>query len=485
MALDPAALHGLAGETVRVLEPVTEASPAAVLITLLTIFGAAVGPAPFVLADGAHHGPRIFTVIVGKTARARKGTSWRVARGVMRHADASFVAGRVFGGFGSGEALIEAVGEAEDDAAGGFDDGSHRDASPRPVHDPRALIVEEEFARILRVAERDGSTLSPVIRQAWDDGELSVLTRKKPVRARGAHIAVVAHVTEEELLARLRGVELANGFGNRFLFVAVERSKRIPDGHGLDGDEAERLGWEWRKALELARTLEGPLKRSREADALWHDWYLALDDDRPGMIGALLARAEAHVLRLALAYALADGEATIDVPHLRAALAVWGYAERSAFLIFGDAVGDPVADLILRRLRERPVEGMSRTQIRDALGRHEREVTVEAALDLLEGRNLARCERTPTGGRPVERWFPTLVGDQSDERRPNSTSVASVALVAGKVKGREAASAAGAWQAGSPAPGVSSRPLTPTSNHRHNLFGDPQTVGENGLEGLA
>ncbi|MGH7269841.1 MAG: DUF3987 domain-containing protein, partial [Polyangiaceae bacterium] len=65
MALDPAALHGLAGNTVRVLEPVTEASPAAVLITLLTIFGAAVGPAPFVLADGAHHGPRIFTVIVG------------------------------------------------------------------------------------------------------------------------------------------------------------------------------------------------------------------------------------------------------------------------------------------------------------------------------------------------------------------------------------------------------------------------------------
>jgi hypothetical protein len=459
LELGPAAFHGLLGKTVRMIEPVTEAAAVGVLVSYATAFGAAVGPIPFVLADGARHTARLFAVLVGKTARARKGTSWRVTRNVIALADAEFAARRIFGGFGSGEALIEAVGEEV-----GEDDDQSSTAEPRDV---RALILEEEFARILRVAERDGSTLSPVIRQAWDDGDLSVLTRKRPVRARGAHIAVLAHVTEDELLARLRGVELANGFGNRFIFIRVERSKRIPDGRGLDRDEVERLGYEWRKTLERARTCAGPIKRSREADALWRDWYLSLDDDRPGMLGALLARAEAQVLRLSLVYALADGEATIDVPHLYAALDVWRYAEQSALAIFGDAVGNPVADLILRELRDRRAKGMTRTEIREAIGHHERATSIEAALDLLADRSLARCERVPTGGRATERWYAIFPPEGREERGGNETSLPYLPLLRSEVGQQEAARAAGAAEPRGDEGNVSSQVSRGSSNNRH------------------
>jgi hypothetical protein len=44
--LDPAALHGLAGDAVRLLEPHTEADPAGLLVCLLAAFGNAVGPGP-------------------------------------------------------------------------------------------------------------------------------------------------------------------------------------------------------------------------------------------------------------------------------------------------------------------------------------------------------------------------------------------------------------------------------------------------------
>jgi hypothetical protein len=395
--LGPAAFHGLPGKTVRMIEPVTEASPAAMLVTFLTIFGATIGPGPFMLADGSRHAARLFALIVGKTARARKGTSLRQARNVFNEVDAAFVDRRIFGGFGSGEALIEAVG--------GVVDGKDANDEPAEPADPRALIEEEEFSRILRVSERDGSTLSQVIRQAWDGANLSALTRKRPVRAKGAHICVVAHITEDELHARTRGgLEIANGFLNRFLLVLAERSKRLPDGSGLDRDEAERLAYEWRKAVERARAIDR-VRRSPEADALWRDWYLSLDDGRPGMLGALLARAEPQVLRLSLVYALADGEATIDAQHLYAALDVWRYAEQSALAIFGDAIGDPVADLILRDLRDAPERGLTRDEIYNLLGRHERRTTIEAALDLLASRALARCDREPTGGRPTERWY--------------------------------------------------------------------------------
>ena len=50
-------------------------------------------------------------------------------------------------------------------------------------------------------------------------------------------------------------------------------------------------------------------------------------------------------------YALMDMTASIGAAHLLAASALWEYAERSVFHIFGDCLGDPVADDLLRLLR--------------------------------------------------------------------------------------------------------------------------------------
>jgi hypothetical protein len=443
---------------VRTIEPVTEASSAAVLVSFLTIFGAMVGPGPYVLADGARHAARLFTLIVGKTSRARKGTSYRQAKFVFDYVDKGFVERRVLGGFGSGEALIE--------AAGGVVEDGEDDAEPPAPRDPRLLIVEEEFSRVLRVSERDGSTLSQVVRQAWDGANLAALTRKRPVRAKGAHICALGHITEDELLARMRGVEIANGFANRFLFTLAVRSKRLPDGGGLHRDEAERLAYQWATAGDKARAIER-VGRSREADAIWRDWYFALDDDRPGMLGALLARAEAQVLRLSLVYALVDGEATIDAPHLYAALDVWRYAEQSVLAIFGDAVGDPLADLILRELRDRGGEGMSRTQIREAIGHHERATAIEAALDLLESRNLARCERVPTAGRSAERWYALFAPEGREETGGKANSLPSLPFLRSEQRGRKPARADEAEGMSGEEASLPSRPLRGSSDNQH------------------
>lgn len=133
----------------------------------------------------------------------------------------------------------------------------------------------------------------------------------------------------------------------------------------------------------------------------------------------MTARAEAQVLRLSLLYALLDRSAVVRVNHLRAALAVWDYAERSARYIFGDALGDPIADEILTALRGSD-EGLSRSQIRDLFLRHKGAGQVKGALWRLEDDGLARCEVRPTGGRPEERWFAiatkaTEVGNSSPE----------------------------------------------------------------------
>lgn len=73
--LNPAALHGLAGDVVRAIDPHTESDPAAVLASFLTAFGNVVGPDAHVVVGSTQHTARIFTALVGETARARKGDS--------------------------------------------------------------------------------------------------------------------------------------------------------------------------------------------------------------------------------------------------------------------------------------------------------------------------------------------------------------------------------------------------------------------------
>ena len=77
------------------------------------------------------------------------------------------------------------------------------------------------------------------------------------------------------------------------------------------------------------------------------------------MLGAIIGRTEAQVIRIALIYALLDQRDKIDLVHLEAAIAVWEYCEASARYIFGDALGDPIADEILQAVRQAGEEGLS------------------------------------------------------------------------------------------------------------------------------
>jgi hypothetical protein len=141
------------------------------------------------------------------------------ARRALGHADRGFVVERVQTGLSSGEGLISAVrdrvtNEGKDGEPVVVDEG---------VGDKRLLAVEPEFARVLRVAGRDGNTLSPQLRMAWDAPEvMQTLTRSSPLRASAPHIGVVGHITPTELRAELTRTDAANGFANRFLWVLVE-----------------------------------------------------------------------------------------------------------------------------------------------------------------------------------------------------------------------------------------------------------------------
>lgn len=397
------AFHGPIGDLVRTIEPHTEADPAALLTMALAAFGNMVGPAPHFLAEARKHPARVWPVLVGETAKGRKGSAWSSLRYVLNQVDEKWASGRVASGLASGEGLIWAVRDPIMKTKSSKD-GPVQVVEDAGVTDKRLLTMEEEFSSLLKVSGRDSNILSDVLRRSWDDGVLRTLTKNSPAVATGAHITVCGHITKAELSKLLRETESVNGFGNRFLWVAVRRSKLLPEGGALHRENLSGVVRSLQLAVDSARKATA-VHRSREARALWHELYPVLSDGRPGLLGAITNRAEAQTMRLALTYALLDGSEKIERRHLKAGLAVWDYCERSARFIFGEAIGDHDADKILEELREVWPEGMTRTELNRLFKGNASAARIGKALEFLRQHELAEVVTSPSqGGRPAESW---------------------------------------------------------------------------------
>lgn len=401
------AYHGLAGDIVRAIEPHTEADPVALLGQFLTAFGNVIGRGPHFVAEADRHSLNLFIVLVGLTSKGRKGTSWGHVRRLFEAVDREWTDERIVTGLSSGEGLIWAVRDRivrqEPVRERGRVIGYQQVEDDPGVQDKRLLVLEPEFAATLKVLTREGNTLSPVIRQAWDTGNLRTLTKNSPAVATGAHISIIGHVTKDELVRNLTTTEASNGFANRFIWLLAKRSKLLPEGGNISQVNFAPLVKRLKQAVELARTV-GELRRDEEASELWREVYGPLSEGKPGLLGAIIARSEAQVMRLACIYALLDLSSTVRREHLEAALALWDYAEASAKYIFGDAMGDTVADRILEALRRAP-RGLTRSGIQNLLGRNVPAPRITAALDSLLAAGLARREKAAGSGRPAERWF--------------------------------------------------------------------------------
>jgi len=407
--LPEAAFHGLAGDIVRVIEPHTEADSAAILLSLLAAVGNALGRGPFARAEGDTHGTNLYVAIVGETSKGRKGTSWSRVREVVAMAFEDWTP-RIAGGLSSGEGLIWAVrdpiltrrrAKSKDERERADDDGYVTEIEDEGITDHRLLIIEGELAQPLRAMRREANTLSPTLRNLWDRADAATMTKNSPARTTGALVSLIAHIVSDELRRELTATDSANGFANRFLWVCARRSKLLPDGGNLQPADLQPLA---NRLVAVGSWAQSPreLSRNAQATALWHEVYGPLSAGRPGLLGAVTSRAEAQVLRLSLIYAALDRSEVIALEHLQAALAVWDYCARSAAHIFGDRLGDPVADKIRDALAARQDAGMTRLEIVNLFGRHESSDRIEGALKLLERCGLIVRLRVATGGRPTE-----------------------------------------------------------------------------------
>jgi Protein of unknown function (DUF3987) len=370
--LDPAALYGLPGDVVRTLGPHTEADPVALLLHFLTMFGNVCGDGPHWPVQSTPHPGRLFTLIVGDPADARKGTAGDAIEDLMARAEPEWYSDRIQRGIQSAEALVRLVDDNRSD-------------------DRRLMVFEAEFGRLLAtLAQR--ANLSATIKSAFDGKTLASTTKDedRALRATRPHVSVVGHVQPGVLAERLPDIELTSGFANRFLYAVVARSQLLPDGGGAVDDAAldalaSRICDAVDAAWEFALSTTDPISRrlfehygmqpriemGRSAVVVerWRELYGfgdspgPLNQRLPGILGDICSRAYVHVMRLAVVYALADSSPIVELEHLEAAYATWRFCKASARAVFGSVTGDRNADRMLAAISAAPTHRLTRAEV--------------------------------------------------------------------------------------------------------------------------
>jgi len=420
------ACPGFLGDFVRLATRDSEADPAAICVTTLVRFGAEVyghapGQGPHIYVGETVHPARLFAVLCGNTSKARKGTSRHpvtklFSREHCQPADLEAwglpLPARESGGpLSTGEGLAHHVRDESDEER----ERRKRQNPSEPLRekgDMRLIIIDEEFASCLVCIKREGNTVSMGIRCFWDSGDYAPLTKNNPVVVRGAHICIITHITIQELAVCLGDVQAVNGFGNRFLWICVRRSKLVALPSRMPDNELAPLQRKLWRLVGLAQKRRAMTMTAPALD-LWKAIYPELSQEHTGLAGSVINRAEAQTLRLALIYALLDGQGHIAEPHLQAALAMWRYAQDSALYIFGDRAADPLEDKILEALKTGP---LSATELSAALSRHVPRERLQPLLQQLEAQQRISITKIKNAGRPRVILSLRELSEKSEER---------------------------------------------------------------------
>lgn len=264
------------------------------------------------------------------------------------------------------------------------------------VDDKRLYVHDEEFASALSATKREGNTLSTILRNLWDSGSVEPLTKTNKIKTTGAHIGICTHITNAELHKKLDETEALNGFANRFLWVGAQRKKLVPLPEPMDPVKLLHLKERLIEILQHAHKT-ARMTFTENAKQTWYHSYPYLTESRPGLVGTVLGRAEAQVIRLAMLYALLDGSAHIRTTHLVSAMAFWEYCVSSAKIIFANRCEDTTAERIITALRKSP---KSKTDLFNVFNKRIRKAALDHALQDLISQGRIIQKTTQTTGAP-------------------------------------------------------------------------------------
>jgi hypothetical protein len=322
------AYYGPLGVITKKPEPFVECSSAPILMQLIAGIGNMFGKVHYahVGTSGIQH-TNIYVAIVGDSSSGKKG-ALESAKWILSQIDKHWVTNCFRpNSIASGQGMLWHLRETNNKDKG--------------VTDKRTVFVEEEFGKVFKLATIKGNTITETIKTLYDSPDVHHhSTRKDAFTITHAHVSLIVHITDFELKLITPGVDLINGYINRFHWALNELVQYLPNPPIPDPQIFEKEVDQLKKAtgmltknkaFQLIENLQPEsflMQRTSEADKLWEGMYEELRKPGTGhpVIQALLGRGAANTLRTSMIYALCDGSSTIKTVHVKAAKAVWEYS---------------------------------------------------------------------------------------------------------------------------------------------------------------
>jgi hypothetical protein len=393
--------NSVAGNFVSDLYGKTEASPMSLLLTFLSVLGSGVTE-PYAMHEATRHPLTIWSAIIGLSSKSRKGQSLDLTQECFKQSlEGQFSMPIPQSGVTSGEGLIHAIRDPLEDADGNLLLNRKGDPVDAGVTDKRLLLFIREFSTLLHVMGRAGNTTSGLARDAWDGKRLQNLNKNTPEKSTNPHVTIVGHTTPEELRQLLKPLEMANGLGNRFLWVIADRQGFIPSPPIYKPSEG--LKSDLKAVIQYARKPDA-VTRSPEAEEYWVSIYEELSEESSGYVGSMHARDEAYAMRLSCLFALMRRSYSVEVKDIQAALDILAYNKASLMYQFESTDYDPDILKIITAIDASENRELTRTKIHKVLSSHKSGAHIDSLKSkLLEMKAIAIRMET-TSGRDVEIW---------------------------------------------------------------------------------
>ncbi len=297
----------------------SEASEIAVTLNVLAYLSAYTGRERITCHWGNYDiDARPSFLLVGNTGSG-KGTSETLVKAIfkMYSKKTGDNPKRISNGLNSGEGLMQVLRD--------YDVGNK---------DKRVLTIDSEFAKVLTACNREGSTLSSILRNLHDGEDLDNTTKNDQFKCTRPHLVMMGHVTKTELLNRVKSVDMANGFLNRFMICNMKLDKYVPRPKRTPNNIKDGLVDELEEIMRFVN--KEPVMIFKDCfknkfDNLYEKFREPKGTEKKKQ---LLTRTTKYLLMVSMLFAIMERKKEISINHLNAALHIIHYWWASIGYIF-------------------------------------------------------------------------------------------------------------------------------------------------------
>ena len=310
----------LCNEYIDIMTDVTEAPASYHFFTFMTVVGMSLNRNVYVKLGLDRVYPNLWTMIVGQTGRARKSSTIKKGRDLLFRIAPDI---QILSSMATWEGLLLAMSRKEEEP---------------DLKCEKTIVCMSEFDSLLKRSRNEAiAHLIPNLCDLYDcPDDAKNSTKGSPIVVKNPFLSIIAGIQPEILEKSFQAGDVNGGFAGRFIYVYDVSDKEIPFPIWNKQTEynvlIQNLAYiKSKNCVEKEITMYSAFRTIW--DAFYHEYRTPNGD--PALLLQLNDRMQNHVLKMAMIFAVLDGESEIKEYHLTDAINIGYWLMNNNRKLFG------------------------------------------------------------------------------------------------------------------------------------------------------